>query len=182
VDYAGLASEAPHTAKAAALPADIPAEVRGRIVAFAPGGPEAKRLAEHPMALQLGDTVFVHGGIEPTWARVGLDALNRETSAFLKGEAPPPAAVTAQDGPLWSRTFASDEPAACASLTASLELLGAKRMVVGHTVQASGITSGCDGRVWRVDVGLARHYGGPIQVLERTEGELSVLEAPRPAR
>ena len=39
-------------------------------------------------------------------------------------------------------------------------------MVVGHTVQQAGITSACDGAVWRIDVGLASHYGGPIEVLE----------------
>jgi hypothetical protein len=39
-------------------------------------------------------------------------------------------------------------------------------MVVGHTVQNQGITSACDGALWRIDVGLARLYGGPIEVLE----------------
>jgi hypothetical protein len=43
-------------------------------------------------------------------------------------------------------------------------------MVVGHTVQEGGITSACDGRVWRIDVGLAAHYGGRTQVLV-IEGE-----------
>ena len=39
-------------------------------------------------------------------------------------------------------------------------------MVVGHTVQQQGITSACDGKLWRIDVGLAEVYGGPIEVLE----------------
>lgn len=179
VDYAAVANQEPHAAKAAALAADIPAEYRGRIVAFAPGGPEAQRLAEHPMVLQLGDTVFVHGGVESKWARIGLSTLNAQTAAFLKGEGPIPEAVTAQDGPLWSRRFASDDSAACEELTASLEALGAKRMIVGHTVQGGGITSGCDERVWRVDVGLSSHYGGPIQVLAMKDGALSVLDGSR---
>ena len=34
-----------------------------------------------------------------------------------------------------------------------------------------GITSACDGAVWRIDVGLARHYNGPIQVLELVDGK-----------
>ena len=44
--------------------------------------------------------------------------------------------------------------------------MGVKRIVVGHTVQSQGINSVCDGAVWRIDVGLAKHYQGPIQVLE----------------
>jgi hypothetical protein len=43
-------------------------------------------------------------------------------------------------------------------------------MVVGHTVQPHGITSACDGTLWRIDVGLATYYGGPIQVLELVPG------------
>jgi len=39
-------------------------------------------------------------------------------------------------------------------------------MVVAHTVQEHGITSACDGKLWRIDVGLAKLYGGPIEVLE----------------
>ena len=34
----------------------------------------------------------------------------------------------------------------------------------------SRITSACQGKVWRVDVGLAAYYGGPTQVLV-IEGE-----------
>jgi hypothetical protein len=47
-----------------------------------------------------------------------------------------------------------------------LSLLSAKRLVVGHTVQEQGINSACDGRVWRIDVGLSRFYGKPPSVLE----------------
>jgi hypothetical protein len=39
-------------------------------------------------------------------------------------------------------------------------------MVVAHTVQEHGITSACDDKLWRIDVGLAKLYGGPIEVLE----------------
>ena len=39
-------------------------------------------------------------------------------------------------------------------------------MVVGHTIQAQGINSACEGRVYRVDVGLSRGCGdGAPQVM-----------------
>jgi hypothetical protein len=37
-------------------------------------------------------------------------------------------------------------------------------------VQAGGISSACDGALWRIDVGLSRRYGGPVQVLELVPG------------
>jgi hypothetical protein len=50
-------------------------------------------------------------------------------------------------------------------------------MVVGHTVQSSGINSGCDGQIWRTDVGLSRSFGSRsknIQVLEILDNGKSV--------
>ncbi len=73
------------------------------------------------------------------------------------------------DGPVWSRHYSAEtEPDDCALLAETLEKLGIKRMVVGHTVQDKGITSACNEQVWRVDVGMAAHYGGSVQVLEIT--------------
>ena len=61
----------------------------------------------------------------------------------------------------------------------ALAVVHAHRMVVGHTVQDAGITSACDGRIWRIDVGLARVYGGPIQVLEITAAGTRILTGTR---
>jgi hypothetical protein len=60
-----------------------------------------------------------------------------------------------------------------------MEKLGVKRMVVGHTVQDQGINAACDGTVWRIDVGLSKAYGGPIQVLEIVDGVPKVLTGTR---
>jgi hypothetical protein len=150
--------------------------LHGRIAAFRPGGPWATRLAEHPVVLQLGDTVFVHGGLEPEYAALGLDAINESVAAWMRGEAEEPDVVRGADTPIWSRDYSSETGADdCATLAETLELLGAERMVVGHTVQQEGITSACDGRVWRVDVGLADYYGGETQVLEIVGDEVGVL-------
>jgi hypothetical protein len=51
---------------------------------------------------------------------------------------------------------------------------------VGHTVQKGGITSACGERVFRIDVGLARHYGeNPIAVLEIQGTQTRILSEPR---
>jgi hypothetical protein len=81
-----------------------------------------------------------------------------------------------KDGPVWTRAYSNpSEPPDCASLARVLAEIGARRMVVGHTVQPSGISSACDGRVWRIDVGMSRAFGGPIQVLEIAADDVRVL-------
>lgn len=148
-------------------PGSGPRAVRGRTAAFAPGGPMARRLAANATVIQVGDTVFVHGGITPSTARLGLDRVNQDMRAFLSGAGPLAPSLSGEDSPVWHRSYALDvDASSCAELASALEILGAARMVVGHTVQPSGITSACEDRVFRIDVGLADHYGGPNEVLE----------------
>jgi hypothetical protein len=148
----------------------------GREAAFRPGGPFARRLAESPVALAVGDTVFVHGGLLPEYARLGLERINERVAAWLSGSGPAPLALLGEDGPVWTRRY-SDAPddAACADAREALAILGLRRMVVGHTVQARGITAYCDGAVQAVDVGLSAYYGGPREVLEIAGGGVRVL-------
>jgi hypothetical protein len=74
---------------------------------------------------------------------------------------------------VWHSAFAGeDDPAACAVLAQTLERVQARRLVIGHTVQQRGANSACDGRVWRIDVGLSRYYNGPVQALELSAGQL----------
>ena len=55
---------------------------------------------------------------------------------------------------------------ACETLDVALSGMGAARIVMGHTIQSGGIADACGGRAWRIDVGMAAHYGGPVEVLE----------------
>jgi hypothetical protein len=147
----------------------LPAHERARGAALMPGGPYARRIAAFPVVLKLRDTVFVHGGVVPRWARYGVDRINQEVSQWLLGRAPEPdSARGVDDGDrvMWTRQFSSNVDAAdCAQVAESLRILGARRMVVAHTVHEE-ITARCDGRVWAVDVGMSRAYGGRVQILE----------------
>ena len=146
----------------------------GREAAFAPGGPFARILAEHPLLVKVGHSVFVHGGILPKHVDYGLDRMNEEVQAWMRGELPtPPAIVVASEGVVWTRAYGL-APESCDLLRATLAALGASRLVVGHTVQAAGITSACEGRVWRIDTGLSAYYGGPTEVLEINEDTVRV--------
>jgi hypothetical protein len=79
--------------------------------------------------------------------------------------------------PVWSRHY-SDAPdwEDCLLLFETLDALGAARMVVAHTVQTQGITSACEEKVWRVDVGLAAYYGGLPAALEIVGDQVKVLQ------
>lgn len=63
-----------------------------------------------------------------------------------------------------------------ADLSAVLDLLGVRRMVVGHTIHER-ITARYGGRVWCIDTGMFRQRGR-VEVLEIEEpGRVSVLSA-----
>jgi len=136
--------------------------------ALDPGGPWAKRLATHNLVAIVGDTVFSHAGVLPEWL-TQLDEINKSTRCWLDGQSggptDAPIALVSEESPVWTRAYGMDS-VDCAQVAQVLGKLGVKRMVVGHTVQPSGINSACDGTVWRIDVGLAKLYGGPIEVLE----------------
>ncbi len=173
-------------AEGAALPPALerlPPFARGRAIAFRPGGAIARSFAEQKVAVRIGRTVFVHAGLLPAHARRGLDALNASVAAYLRGEAPPPEDLLGEDGPVWTRRFSADPSADdCAAARESLAILGAARMVVGHTVQEGGITAYCDGAVHAIDVGMSAHYGGPVEVLEIARGRTRVLRETARAR
>lgn len=145
----------------------LPQDERGRAAAFLPGGPAALRMARQNVAQVVGNTIFVHGGILPLNVATSLDSLNVQARDWLQGKRPEPEWVRRDDSPVWARIYSRDpDPAACDTLAQVLEALGLERMVVGHTVQEGGITGYCAGRVWAIDVGMARAYEGRPEVLE----------------
>jgi hypothetical protein len=154
---------------------------KARASAFAPGSPLAKKLAERPVIIAVGDTLFAHAGVLPEHVSYGIDRINDETSRWIRGEAAAqPRVVTEENAPVWTRLYGSGESAeACATLSKMLESLSLSRLVVGHTVQKGGINSACGGKVFRIDVGLSDYYGdAPTQVLEIQGGKTKVLTQP----
>ncbi len=144
-----------------------PERVRARIAALGPGGPYAKKLAAHNVVVVVGDVVLSHAGILGPYA-AKLEEVNRSTRCWLDGQAggiqDGPPSLTDDDGPTWTREYGGPE-VDCSKLQTALATIGAKRMVVGHTVQQRA-NAQCDGALWRIDVGLGKLYGGPIEVLE----------------
>lgn len=153
-----------------------PDSVRSRVAAFRPGGPYARILGERNVVVIVGDNVFVHGGVLPEHAAYGLERINAEVRAWLRGESAQPDYILKRGSLVWARNYSDEvDDADCATLREVLGTLSAKRMIVGHTVQEDGIRSYCDGRVWCIDTGMSAHYGGNVQVLEIAGDSLRVL-------
>ena len=150
-----------------------PPTSKARAAAFLPGGSYAKRLAALDTVTMVGDTIFVHGGVLPRFVD-NLEEMNRQSRCFLLGHSPPPEAIMDPEGPIWTRAFSTGD-SSCAELDKTLASLSAKRMVVGHTPQLSGITSACEGKVWRIDTGMADFYQGPTEVLEIKGDDVRML-------
>ncbi len=157
--------------------ASVQPAMRGRVLAFMPGGLYARKLALRPVMLVVGDSVFAHAGVLPGHVRRGLDAINAETQRWLRGEGEiSPDILMGDDSPVWTRRFCQDPgPADCSVADETLAQLGVKRMVVGHTVHKEGIVRNCDGKVWCIDVGMASYYGGHAEALEISGDQVTPL-------
>eukprot|EP01018_Ginkgo_biloba_P036815 Gb_09744 [translate_table: standard] len=165
------------------IPPVLPEAWRARLAALRPGGPISSRfLANHPTVVIVGGSVFVHGGLLPTHVFHGLERINEETRDWInggKGRVGPPF-LHGRDAVVWLRKYSerSEGKCECAVLEQALASIpGAKRMVVGHTIQTLGINGACGNRVIRVDVGMS---GGCIngipEVLEiKGDRELRIL-------
>lgn len=165
----------------------LPAEMRARAKSVCRGGPLARELSDRAkVSVVVGDNLFVHGGLTPKHLTFGgrgkdeavdmLDQLNQETSSFLKGKGKLPLVLRGGASPVWLRDYSKvslgttgTKSSACGMLRETLKMVGAKRMVVGHTPQPRGINSACGGRVWRIDTGMSKVYGGRPEAIEITK-------------
>lgn len=156
----------------------VEADKRGRSAAFGPGGSYASMLARRPVIVQVGDTLFVHGGVLPKHVTFGLDKINDTARDWLMAKiSDPPSILASEDAPVWSRMYsAAPGPDECAILDKTLALAKAKRMVMGHTVQRNGINSACNDKAWRIDVGMSKFFGGRPEALELKGDTVTVLK------
>mmetsp|Transcript_39116 Transcript_39116/g.65720 ORF Transcript_39116/g.65720 Transcript_39116/m.65720 type:complete len:451 (+) Transcript_39116:189-1541(+) len=168
------------TADFGALGVSFTMQVRARLTLFSPGGPIARKLALNPTVLIVNDTVFAHGGLLPSHVEYGLEEINERVSQWmLGGPEPPQIAAFSPDSVVWNRLYSrdyvypTDVLFACSTLEETLRLVGAKRLVVGHTPQTEGCNATCNNMVWRVDVGMSSG------VLDQEVQALEILPKPK---
>jgi hypothetical protein len=154
--------------------------IDNRIYAWSKGGWIGKYLYSLNLTVEVEGTVFFHGGANPNWANLKVDGINSLSKKILNDNDPLEFkffSLFQDDGPLWYRGYANDpENFICKQLDDALEKFNAKRMVVGHTPQLNGmILSRCDGKMFVIDVGISRIYGGNSAALEILGDEVYVL-------
>jgi len=145
----------------------------GRREAFRPGGVMARRFAcSRNAVMKIGKFLFVHAGFNEKHLTKTIPEINKTMRKFLEGEK----GIYNKDfidyymaynGILWNRELSLGSPD-CEKLEKVLNHFNVNGLVVGHTIQESGINSKCMNKIWRVDTGMSKAFGkdGKIQVLE----------------
>ena len=147
---------------------------QGRGASFSVNGSMRVMLSKRNLVHRHGSTLVVHAGLLEavisnnnhslmraitSWA--DFEHYSDELQSWLRGERQNlPEWLEHPESMMWTRRYGVDEPTDkdCEALHKLLRMLECKRMVVGHTVQAAGISSACEGSVWRIDVGLSSSY------------------------
>jgi hypothetical protein len=164
--------------------ADFPLGFVERLEEFSAEGRYGQWLRARPPVVKIGDVVFLHGGLTPEVAALGCDKINdtvrREIGEDLAKTRQSAATTLAagETGPLWFRGMAREEEAAWQpSLERVLASMGARAVVIGHTVTGDGrITPRFGGRVVMIDVGMNPLYGANLAALEiGPDGSMAAL-------
>ena len=156
-----------------------------RQLAFGPEGEYGRWLRGRETVVKVNGILFVHGGISPGVAALGCEGINNKVKGEMK-ELPVDGArlstflATGEDGPLWYRGLAIENEATLAGdLTAMLERLQARAIVVGHTVTSNNrIATRFGGRVVQIDTGMlgeAFYPNGRASALEIQDGRFVAI-------
>ncbi len=150
--------------------------------AWSLGGEYGKWVKGNPVAIQINDTIFLHGGISAKYCRFSLESLTRQSMAAMENYDYAVSTIIDDPlGPLWYRGLALEQEAEVFSQTLDniLERYSAKRIVVGHTPTGGIVWPRFDQRVIVNDTGIAAHYGSHKGVLELTADGATAIYADR---
>ena len=155
---------------------DIPLGFIEMRQAFGPAGDYGKWLRQRHALVRINGIAFVHGGIDPATAMLGCDGINAAVRRDVTLAQPTPEQLvgmlaTSDTGPLWYRGLAEeDDPAFAPQAAGILRTLGARAIVIGHTVtNGFRIRSRFGGRVVQIDTGMlggSWYPGGGASALE----------------
>ena len=123
------------------------------------------------VAIQVNDTIYLHGGISEKYCKFSLQSLTEQVLAAMQNH--DPSVISAMNdplGPVWYRGLAQEEETELFSQTLDniLDRYGAKRIVIGHTPTGGVVWPRFDQRVVANDTGIAAYYGAHKGLLELT--------------
>ncbi|XP_027369004.1 shewanella-like protein phosphatase 1 isoform X2 [Abrus precatorius] len=166
-----------------------------RSILFRPGGPLARELARHAVVLKVNDWIFCHGGLLPHHVAYGIERMNKEVSNYMRGLHEndntvklPFIATRGYDSVVWNRLYSRDsqdlvdypDKQVFSMLEETLQAVGAKAMVVGHTPQTIGVNCKYNCSIWRIDVGMSSGVlNSRPEVLEIIDNNARVIRSKR---
>lgn len=144
--------------------------------AYGPQGRYGQWIRSHNAVVKINGVLFMHGGISPKYAEKSLQEINEGVRAELAdfSRLTDDGFVRGEDGPLWYRGIAQEDPALVEHVGKMLKRYGARRIVIGHTSTPGRIVSLYGGTVVSIDAGLGPVYGGHRMCLV-LEGEGSYV-------
>jgi len=137
--------------------------------AWSINGEYGKWVEDNQVAVQVNDTIFLHGGISDKYCKFSLKSLTEQVMATLQEYDPSVVSIVNDPlGPLWYRGLAQEKETELFSQTLDniLNRYDAKRIVVGHSPTGGVIWPRFDQRVVLNDTGIANYYGAHKGVLE----------------
>jgi hypothetical protein len=128
--------------------------------AFRPGGRYGKWIARHNTVIRIGDTVFVHAGLSPAYARLPIRQINDRVRSELEDPSKLRGGIVLDsNGPFWYRGMAEGpEPEIAAEVDSALRALDASRFVIGHATTLGAVMPRLGGKIVLTDVGLSRVF------------------------
>lgn len=124
-----------------------------------------------PVALRIGDVLFVHGGLSPELVAAGLTDVHQLVTAFRAAlDRPGQHAVLGPLGPIWYRGLVPGASAPSPDATAEqvqsiLRTLRLSTIVVGHSTVPQ-VTPLHGGRVYAIDTGIDEGRPGELWLRE----------------
>ena len=135
------------------------------------GGEYGGWVKENPVAVQINDTIFLHGGISAKYCKFSLRSLTEQVIAGMESYDPAVESIVYDPlGPIWYRGLATEDEAGVFSQTLDniLTRYTAKRIVIGHSPTGGVVWPRFDQRVVANDTGIASYYGSHTGILELT--------------
>jgi hypothetical protein len=139
--------------------------------AWSPKGEYGQWVEGNQVAVQINDTIFLHGGISAKYCKLSLQSLTEEVIAAMENYDPSVISIMNDPlGPVWYRGLAMEAETDIYSQTLDniLNRYGARRIVIGHTPTGGVVWPRFDQRVVANDTGIAAYYGSHRGLLELT--------------